>query len=334
MPPDEPIPLRRPRGPLPGGSPRTRALLITVAILGALVVAFSVFAGFYTDLLWFRSVGFSGVFTTRLFTRIALFVLFGLLMGLAVWANMWIAHRSRPAFRGLSPEQQNLDRYRVAIDPYRRGLSIALAGVVGLLAGGSAAAEWRGWLLFRNSKPFGVKDAQFGTDLSFFVFRLPFWRFLVGFGFAVVVLSLIVALLTHYLYGGLRPQTPGETTTAAARTHIAILLGVFVLLKAVAYWLDRYGLVIKDSGRISGATYTDVNAVLPFQCPALARGAPAARRTARARPRRYPLGTWRNPRRRRSARGRSSPPGSTRRSARSSCRGAWGCSRRRSSSCR
>jgi len=263
MPPDEPIPLRRPRGPLPGGSPRTRALLITVAILGALVVAFSVFAGFYTDLLWFRSVGFSGVFTTRLFTRIALFVLFGLLMGLAVWANMWIAHRSRPAFRGLSPEQQNLDRYRVAIDPYRRGLSIALAGVVGLLAGGSAAAEWRGWLLFRNSKPFGVKDAQFGTDLSFFVFRLPFWRFLVGFGFAVVVLSLIVALLTHYLYGGLRPQTPGETTTAAARTHIAILLGVFVLLKAVAYWLDRYGLVIKDSGRISGATYTDVNAVLP-----------------------------------------------------------------------
>ena len=38
----------------------------------------------------------------------------------------------------------------------------------------------------------------------------------------------------------------------AARAHISVLLGLFVLLKAVAYWLDRYGLVVKDGARITG----------------------------------------------------------------------------------
>jgi hypothetical protein len=203
------------------------------------------------------------VFTTQIGTRVALFALFGLVMVLAVGASIWLAYRYRPAFRGLSPEQQSLDRYRVAIDPYRRVVVLAVLGGLGLLAGASAAAEWRSWLLFRNSQPFGSVDAQFGVDLSFFAFRLPFWDFLVAFAFAVVLMSLVAAVVTHYLYGGLRLQSPGEKTTPAARVQIAILLGLFVLLKAVAYWFDRYELVVKDSPRISGATYTDINAVLP-----------------------------------------------------------------------
>ena len=244
-------------------SPRGRALLISLLVVGALVIGFWIFAGFYTDLLWFRSVGFSSVYTTELKTRILLFAFFGVLMGAGVSTSCWIAYRTRPAFRGLSPEQQGLDRYRVAIDPYRRPITLAASTLLGLIAGGSAASEWRKWLAFRNSQPFFSKDAQFGVDLSFFMFRLPFWQFLIGFGFAIVVVSLLAGLITHYLYGGLRLQTPGEKTTPAARAHIAVLLGLFVALKAVAYWFDRYGLVVKDGSRISGATYTDVNALIP-----------------------------------------------------------------------
>ncbi|MCU0265775.1 MAG: UPF0182 family protein, partial [Actinomycetia bacterium] len=262
LPPDPDGPRRS--GPVAAPpSTRGRTLLAVVLVLGLLALGFLVFAGFYTDLLWYRSVGFSDVFTTQIGTRVALFALFGLVMVLAVGASIWLAYRYRPAFRGLSPEQQSLDRYRVAIDPYRRIVVLAVLGGLGLLAGASAAAEWRSWLLFRNSQPFGSVDAQFGVDLSFFAFRLPFWDFLVAFAFAVVLMSLVAAVVTHYLYGGLRLQSPGEKTTPAARVQIAILLGLFVLLKAVAYWFDRYELVVKDSPRISGATYTDINAVLP-----------------------------------------------------------------------
>ena len=49
----------------------------------------------------------------------------------------------------------------------------------------------------------------------------------------------------------------------AARVQLSVLIGIFVLLKAVAYWLDRYELVIKPNSLFTGAGYTDVNALLP-----------------------------------------------------------------------
>jgi len=245
------------------GAARGRTVLIVLAAIVAVLILWWIFTGFYTTLLWFRSVDFSSVYTTELRTRIALFVVFGLLMAAAVVANCWIAYRTRPPFRGLSSEQQSLDRYRVALDPFRRLAVAAVAILLALIAGSSASSDWQLWLAFINSEPFRASDAQFHLDISFYVFRLPFWQFLVGFGFALVVVSLLVALVTHYLYGGLRIQTPGEKTTGAARAHIAVLLGLFVLLKAAAYWFDRYGLVIKDNQPITGATYTDVNALLP-----------------------------------------------------------------------
>jgi uncharacterized protein len=67
----------------------------------------------------------------------------------------------------------------------------------------------------------------------------------------------------HYLYGGIRPQVPQERTTVAARVQLSVLLGLIVLLKAVAYWFDRYALALKESRLITGLTYTDVNATLP-----------------------------------------------------------------------
>ena len=77
----------------------------------------------------------------------------------------------------------------------------------------------------------------------------------------------LAAAAIHYLYGGIRLQTPGERTTRRrAQVQLSVLLGLFVLLKAVAYWLDRYDLVITpNGGSFTGAGYTDVNAVIPGQ---------------------------------------------------------------------
>ena len=223
---------------------------------------FGAFAGFYTDLLWFQSVGFTSVFTTELFTKIGLFLVFGALMGLVVATNFIVAHRVRPAYMPMSPGQAELDRYRTAVEPYRRGVVIGGSIIIGLLSGSSAAGAWQTYLQWRNSTDFGVDDEQFGMDVSFFTFDLPWWRFILGYFFAAVVLSVIVAAVTHYLYGGLRPQSAGDKTTSAARAHLSVLLGLFVLLRAVDYWLDRYGLATKDGSLIVGLQYTDVNAVL------------------------------------------------------------------------
>ncbi|MBA9007511.1 UPF0182 family membrane protein [Thermomonospora cellulosilytica] len=245
------------------GTGRTRLLLPVLVALAALVVAYLLFTAIWTDVLWYRSVGFSSVFTTQLWARIGLFVGSGLLMALVVGANMVIAYRLRPPYRLPSVEQQGLDRYRTAVHPHRRLIGIAVVTVLALMTGSSMSGQWPVWLAFLNRTKFGQTDPQFDKDISFYVFTYPFVRLVLGFLFATIILSLLVALVVHYLYGGLRLQGPGDKASPPAKVHLSVLVGLFLLLKAVAYWFDRYGLANSERGVVSGAGYTDVNAVLP-----------------------------------------------------------------------
>jgi uncharacterized membrane protein (UPF0182 family) len=232
-------------------------------VLAVLLVAFMLFTSIWTNLLWYRSIHFSSVYTTELWAKTLLFIGAGALMALLVGANMVIAYRLRPAYRPLSVEQQGLERYRAVVDPRRKLIAGGLLGLLALLTGSSVAGQWPVFLAFLNRTPFGVQDPQFHKDISFYVFTYPFLRLVLGVVFATVILSVLAALMVHYLYGGLRLQGPGDKASPPARAHLSVLVGLFVLLKAFAYWFDRYGLVHSERGATTGASYTDVNALLP-----------------------------------------------------------------------
>lgn len=238
------------------------ALGVVGGLIVVLIVALSL-VNVYTNWLWFGSVGFRGVYSTILRTRIILFVIFGLIMAAVLVGNVLLAYRLRPPFRPMSTEQQNLERYRVAVEPRRRLALIALAVVAVLSAGSSAQGNWQAWALWLDGGKFGVPDLQFGRDISFFAFDYPVYRLVIGFLFTATIFSLLLSAGVYYLYGALRLQTPGPKITISARRHLTVLVFVFMLLKAVSYWLDRYGLVFSDNGKVTGASYTDVNASLP-----------------------------------------------------------------------
>src|SRR3954447_17255867 len=253
----------RPPVSVPTLSRRAKLVIGAIAVLLVLFTAVGTLTNVYVDYLWFDETHFTEVFWTELQTRALLFAVAGAATGGLVALAIYLAYRFRPTFRPMSLEQQNLERYRQSLEP-RRVLVLSIVGIVlGLFAGFTAQGSWDTWLTFKNSTNFGTKDPQFGLDVSFFVFDYPFWRLVLGFGFAIVLLALIGSLLTHYIFGGLRLQTPGQKLTSAARVQLSVLLGLFVALKAVAYWLDRYGLVYSDRGEVfTGASYTDVNALL------------------------------------------------------------------------
>jgi uncharacterized membrane protein (UPF0182 family) len=219
----------------------------------------------WTDWLWYTEVGYTEVFGGLIRTRIWLFILFGIGVGAFVAANLYLAFRLRPMLRTNSPEQQALERYRMVLSP-RIGLWIGLAAaLIGLFAGISGQGHWQQWLLFTNGGDFGVADPQFGADVGFYVFDYPFWRYLLDVGFTATALSVLGALAVHYVYGGVRLQGVGDRMSAGARAHLTALVALFVLLKAVAYFLDRRALLLDfNSGTgLYGAGYTDINAVLP-----------------------------------------------------------------------
>ena len=254
----------RPPMPMPTLSRRARVILAVAAVLVVVLSVLGTLTSQYVDYLWFAGTGYTTVFWTQLSTRVVLFLVVGVVTGLVVAGNLLLAYRGRPAFRPMSLEQQNLERYRVAIEPRRKLLLIAVGVVLALFSGATAQGSWQTWLLWRNSTSFGVKDQQFGRDVSFFAFDYPFYRLLLGFLFAIVLLSLAGAAAVHYIYGGIRLQSKGDRFSSGARLHLSVLLGVFVALKGFAYYLDRYGLVFSDrTGITTGASYTDVTALLP-----------------------------------------------------------------------
>ena len=245
---------------------RGGVLLPTIGVLAALLVSFVLFTGFYTDWLWFTSVDQPQVYTIAIVTRGILFAAFGVFLALVVLFALFISYRTRPAFAGTTPEQASLERYREAVEPYRGRIALALTIIFGLFGGLAAAGEWGRYLQWRNSTPFGITDPQFGLDVSFYTFELPFLRFLLGYAFVSTFIALGLVVVVQYLYGGLRLQPKGDRATRAAQVQVSALLAVFILLKAAAYWLDRYELVLRSSdlaGGFTGLQYTDVNAVLP-----------------------------------------------------------------------
>jgi uncharacterized protein len=263
--------------------PRSWRVVIGVLVsVVAAIVLVSVGAGVWTDWLWFRSVGYTSVFAVTYGVKWALFGITAFFMITVIGANIGLAYRLRPAQPAVAPPEvaqpaealpdgappavapprRGAEMYRMAIEPRRRLVAGVLLGLVGLASGLSAAGSWRTWLLFANRTSFGVKDPQFHLDVSFFVFVYPFIRMVLSYLFAGVLLSLLAAAVVHYLYGGL--QVREERATEGARAHLFVLIGVFMLLKAVAYWVDRYGIDLSQGSVVqTGASYMDVNAVLP-----------------------------------------------------------------------
>ena len=242
---------------------RLGPLQITIAVVVVIILALVSMSGFYADWLWFKSVNFTSVWSTVLMTKVVLFVVAGLVTAALILLNVVIAYKKRPLYVPMTVEADNLERYRAQIEPIKRWVVIGLGLALFYFAGTSGSMVWSTWLLFKNSTPFGVTDAQFNMDISFFAFRLPFWQTLIGWGISTLVLAIIAAAIVHYLYGGIRLQVQEDRTTVAARVQLSVLLGGVVLLKAVAYWFDRYALALKESKLITGLTYTDVNALLP-----------------------------------------------------------------------
>ena len=189
--------------------------------------------------------------------------MFGLIIAAAVAGNAAIAYRLRPRLGTANPSSALLDRYREILESRFAWVTLGVAALVGLFAGGTASGQVFDYLAWRNATPFNVNDPQFGLDVSFFVFGYPWWRFVLSFVFATLVVSVIVAAVVHYTMGGLRLSGVRRGASRAAAAHLSILIGLAVLVRGIGYWFDQYGLEISRTNRLfTGISYTADNATV------------------------------------------------------------------------
>jgi hypothetical protein len=247
-------PLGRPRI-----SPATIALVILVGI-GAIL--FSV-ADLYTNVLWFDQLGFLSVLSTQIFAQSALFAAGAVSFALITGVSLWLAYRFRPVYIRFPDENSPFEQYRQLLEQLRRVVMIGVPLGLGVLAGLAVAPSWGIVLSYLNRTPFGETDPQFGLDISFYIFDLPFLVGLVGFLSGAFLISLLLTAGVHIIYGSITFNGRETFVSKAARIQIGLLAFLYLLVQGASLWLDQYLTMTSSSGLFTGATYSDVNAAIP-----------------------------------------------------------------------
>ncbi|MBI5340867.1 MAG: UPF0182 family protein [Mycolicibacterium rufum] len=255
----------RPAARMPKLTRRSRVLIAIALAVVLLLLIGPRLVDTYVDWLWFGELGYRSVFTTQIVTRIVIFFVVALLIGGIVFAALALAYRTRPVFVPTAGPNDPIARYRTAVMARLRLVGIGVPAFIGLLSGFVAQSYWERVQLFLHGGSFGIADPQFGIDLGFYAFDLPFYRLVLSYLFVATFLAFIANLLGHYLFGGIRLSGRTGALSRAARIQLITLVGILMLLKAVAYWFDRYELLSHTRGGkpFTGAGYTDINAVLP-----------------------------------------------------------------------
>jgi len=240
-----------------------RGLLIVVGGIFLFVLVFGrAIARFYVDYLWHEALGREDVFWGVLTAKVTLFFAFFAIFAVIAGINLWIADRVAPDSFPANVHPY-VERFHEVFGQRLRLVRYAFALVFALLLALPAVALWQDWLLFRNAREFGIADAQFGADVGFYIFQLPFLSFVLNWLFASLIVVLFLTAAAHILNGGVVFVSPLPVVRQATKAHLAVLLAVLAVVKAGDYWLDRYAITNTERGIVQGATYSVVKAQLP-----------------------------------------------------------------------
>ena len=235
-------------------------------LIFVIVVAFLFFRqglGLYTDWLWFQEVGYVQLFSTILFYKTILGLLAGALFATLVYLNLRVAAATPASARFAAIDNVIELPSPDLIDPIFKRLLLPGSLLLGLMAAPQGAASWERLTFFLNSVPFNLQEAQFGLDIGFYIFQLPAIRMVYNWLNFALVLTLVATAAVYLLYRGIEYSPRGLHLAARARTHLFILLGLFLIVKAGGYHLDSFDLLYSPRGVAYGASYADIHGSLP-----------------------------------------------------------------------
>jgi uncharacterized protein len=244
-----------------------RILIGIVALVAALWGADKV-SVLYVDYLWFDVLGYGSVYTTALWTKIALAGGAFLVTVLWLTLNIILAGRMAPGryikFKHLpwvipSPQLKRTLKFVAVAGVLLVAYLMAQAALHG--SPGENTENWFGVLQAIHSVPFGQTDPILHRDASFYVFVLPMLMALKALLLGLVLATLVAVAATYFVGGAI--AWPGEPITRPAAVHLSVLAAILTLVMAFGYWLDQFDLLLSSHGAVFGVGYADDNIRLP-----------------------------------------------------------------------
>jgi uncharacterized protein len=249
---------------------RSRRLRLWLLLLAAaaLVIGLPAGAGLYTNLLWFRQLGYETVFNTTLGVKAGLGVAVWLITAALIWLNFKLALRLSPETAGGSRsfviEGQEITAPDFSALAPR--LAPLVAAIVGVFAGMSGWGSWETYLKFRHQVPFGETDPIFGRDIAFYFFTLPALDAVSEWLTLIAIVSIVGAALIYLIHGAIdfgRGRS-GFAIERGARSHLLCLLAAVFLIFAFEAYLAKPNLLFGGNELTPGASYADIHATLPI----------------------------------------------------------------------
>ncbi len=229
-----------------------------------------------TDWWWFDEVGFTGVLLKGFISQVILGLVVTALSAGFLLLNFLLSTRGRTPWLLKIPAQL-IGQPLLLEGSLIRKLGVVVCFVVAVVIGLAATSNWQDVLKFLNASPFGYNDPIFGKDIGFYLFSLPVLGFVLGLAKTLIILALISSGLLYALRGlinlgvlanrlglsELEISGSGETNRGA-RTHLGILVAVFIATLALSSYLSLFNLLVGQSGSVFGAAFTDINVMVPL----------------------------------------------------------------------
>ena len=240
---------------------KTRFFLIGLIFIVLLMA--SQILSFYIDWLFFEETKYGNVFLKVFSTKVYTGLLFGIVSFLFVLVNVLLVTRVRfPSLKIAFNSQMGVALNLDALDRLSKPFSILIAAAIGIFSGMWGSSLWMQALVFINAMETGTKDPILNKDVGFYLFKLPLYESLSAYTGVIIFITLLVVVLGYAIRGGLLISGGRISIAKEAKTHVGLLIGLFLFKLAFGFYLERFQLLYSAHGIIVGAGYTDVHARL------------------------------------------------------------------------
>lgn len=254
--------------------------LIGIFAVLILITSFGTVLSFVTDYLWFKEVGYTRVFLTKLITQFKIAIPFFIVVSILLY--IYLRTIKKDYYKKVNVGTASLNEKRV------NQVALAISLVISFFSTLALSSNlWFDILRFFNSTDFNVADPIFNQDLSFYIFKLPFITQIYSLLIMFILLLAIVTLGFYFFlmsvrrprirevggedefkfdsnfrgFGSLDRQNGKELLQIAIRQLTVLGLLFFIILSA-GYFIKQYDLLYSPRGVAFGASYTDVHITL------------------------------------------------------------------------
>ena len=182
-------------------SRRRKAAIVTLAAAILLITLFfGTIISFITDYWWFKDLDYTQVFFKKLFTELKIAVP-SLLIIMAL-AMLYLRSLKRSYLKKTEVAEGGISDLNV------RRVTVSIGALMSLLLTYIITTSlWKPVLYIANSTDFGKNDPVFGKDISFYVFKLPFFSNALSVAYTALFLFILMTVLYYaFLISARKPK--------------------------------------------------------------------------------------------------------------------------------